>query len=110
GVYVEQNTRLGIIEGFKARRTMAATAKIFVEFSCNGQPMGSIFDANVKPEMKITVNGTAPIKRVTIVRNEQDYQVYEPGKKEFEKEYKDGEPLAGENRYYIRVEQTDGNM
>src|SRR6185295_6955419 len=56
GVYVEEVTREGIIEGFKARRSIAATAKIFVEFSCNGQPMGSIFDANGKPELKFAVH------------------------------------------------------
>ena len=29
---------------------------------------------------------------------------------EFETTWTDEEPLAGENRYYVRVEQWDGNM
>jgi hypothetical protein len=110
GVYVEENTRMGLIEAFKARRTIAATDKIFVEFSCNGQPMGSIFETSIRPELKYAVNGTAPIKRVTLVRNERDYQVFEPGKREFDGSFKDEAPLEGENRYYLRVEQADGNM
>jgi len=110
GVYVDENTRNGLIEGFKARRTMAATDKIFVEFSCNGQPMGSIFEASGKSELKFAVNGTASIKRVTLVRNETNYQVYYPGKKEFDATFTDPAPLEGENRYYLRVEQVDGNM
>jgi hypothetical protein len=110
GVYVEENTRQGIIEGLKARRTIAATDKIFLELSCNGQPMGAIFAADRNPELTFAVNGTAPVKRLTIVRNEENYKVFEPGKNTFESSFTDPTPLAGENRYYLRVEQTDGSM
>ena len=71
GVYVKDFTREGIIEGFKARRTVAATDKIYLEFTCNDQPLGSIFENNGdKPKLSIRVDGTAPIKRVTLIRNE----------------------------------------
>jgi len=110
GVYVEEVTREGIIEGFKARRTVAATDKIFVHLTCNGQPQGSILEAKGKPELQLAINGTAAIQRVTLVRNEQNYQVFEPGKRGFETTFTDAAPLAGENRYYLRVEQADGNM
>ncbi len=110
GVYVEDFTREGIVEGLRARRSIAATDKIFVEFSCNGQPMGSVFEATENPEMKFAVNGTATIKRVTLVRNEKNYQVWEPSQREFRETFTDSTPLTGENRYYLRVEQADGNM
>ncbi|MBI5801600.1 MAG: hypothetical protein HZA92_12880 [Verrucomicrobia bacterium] len=110
GVYVEENSRPGIIEGFKARRSIAATDKIFVEFSCDGKPMGSIVETKGKPELSFAVNGTAAIKRVTLVRNEANYQAWEPGQREFARTFTDAVPLAGENRYYLRVEQADGNM
>ena len=111
GVYVEEFTREGIIEGFNARRTMAATDKIYVEFSCNGQPMGTEMEVDGTPKLKIFVDGTAPLKRVTLVRNEENYQVYEPGEvRVFRTDFEDPAPLPGENRYYLRVEQTDGNM
>ncbi|MBI5775535.1 MAG: hypothetical protein HZA89_17580 [Verrucomicrobia bacterium] len=110
GVYVENFTREGIIEGFKARRSIAATDKIFVEFSCDGKPMGSICSTGGKPELKFGVNGTAALSRVTLVRNEANYKVWEPGKREFEGTFTDAAPLASENRYYLRVEQADGNM
>ncbi len=110
GVYVEENTRLGIIEGFKARRSIAATDKIFVEFSCNGKPMGSLLEITGEPTMKIAVFGTAPLKRVTLVRNEEDRLVWKPGKNEFTQRYTDTTKTPGEYRYYLRVEQTDGNM
>ncbi|MCP5111260.1 MAG: hypothetical protein GY953_10530, partial [bacterium] len=111
GVYLEEFTREGIIKAFRQRRTIAATDKIYLEFSCNGQPLGSIFKTQDKPALKIRVDGTAPLKRVTVVRNEEDHHVFEAiGGKLLETTYTDESPPAGENRYYIRVEQTDGNM
>jgi len=110
GVYVKDFTREGIIEGLNARRTIAATDKIFVEFTCNGALLGNEITATGKPALKFSVDGTAEIKRVTLVRNEQNYQQWEPKAKQFVQSYTDDAPLAGENRYYLRVEQSDGNM
>lgn len=110
GVYVKDFTREGIIEGLNARRTIAATDKIFVEFSCNDQLLGTEIALSGKPEFKFKVDGTAAIKRVTLVRNEKNHQQWEPGSKTFEQTFTDEAPIAGENRYYLRVEQADGNM
>ena len=110
GVYVEEFTREGIIAGFKARRTCAATDKIFVELSSGGHLMGEVFEAAGKPTLEIRVQGTAPIQRLTVVRNETNHQVIEPGTKEVKTTWTDEAPLAGENRYYLRIEQSDGNM
>jgi hypothetical protein len=110
GVYVEANTRLGIIEGLRTRHSIAATDKIFVEFSCNDKPMGEVFSTSSRPELKFAVEGTASIKRITLVRNEADYKVWEPGNTRFADTFTDTAPLDGENRYYLRVEQADGNM
>ena len=59
GVYVEKFTREGIIEALNARRTVAGTDKIFLEFSCNGKPLGSIFESTTLPRLEISVSGTA---------------------------------------------------
>ncbi len=110
GVFVEENSRLGIIEGLAARRTIAATDKIFVHLTGNGNELGTIYETTSNPKLEFTIRGTAPIKRVTIVRNETNYKVYEPGTKDFERTFADTEPVSGENRYYLRIEQADGNM
>lgn len=110
GVYVEDFTREGIIEGLNARRTIAATDKILVELSVGDRPLGTVFQTDQKPELKMAVHGTAPIQRVTIVRNETNYRPFEPQANEFEATFTDPSPVVGENRYYIRVEQVDGNM
>jgi hypothetical protein len=95
-----------------ARRTVAATDKIFMEFSCNGKAMGEIFETSEPITLEMKILGTAPISRVTLVRNEKDYVVLEPteGSNEFTQNLTDEKPEPGENRYYVRVEQTDGNM
>ncbi|MCP5541165.1 MAG: hypothetical protein H7A52_13560 [Akkermansiaceae bacterium] len=111
GVYVKGDyTRESIIEAFNARRSMAATDKIYLEFTCNGRLLGSIFDTAEKPAVAIRVDGTAPIKRVTLIRNENDYRVFPGDGTVLEKTFTDESPEKGENRYYIRVEQEDGNM
>jgi len=110
GVYVKEFTREGIIEGLNARRTIAATDKIFVEFTCNDKLLGTEIAVTGRPVLKFSVDGTAPIKRVTLVRNEKNHQQWEPGTKTFQQTFTDESALAGENRYYLRVEQSDGNM
>ncbi len=111
GVYVRKFDRPGVLDAVDARRTLAATDKIFMEFSCNGHMMGEIFTTREKPAMKIAVRGTAPLKAVTIVRNEADYKTFAPkDTASFDAAFTDEKPLAGENRYYLRIEQTDGNM
>jgi hypothetical protein len=110
GVYVKEFTREGIIEGLNARRTIAATDKIFVEFTCNDKLLGTEIELTGKPVLKFAIDGTAPITRVTLVRNEKNHQQWEPNAKTFSQTFTDESPLPGENRYYLRVEQNDGNM
>lgn len=110
GVYVEEFTREGILAGLNARRTCAATDKIFVELSCGDRPMGAVFEMRGQPELRLRVEGTAPVRRVTVVRNEQDHHVLEPGARSVQAVWQDAAPLPGENRYYLRIEQADGNM
>lgn len=110
GVYVKDFTREGIIEGLNARRTIAATDKIFVEFTCNGHLLGTEIEVSGKPYLEMKVDGTADIKQVTLVRNEQNYKQWQPKSRTFTETFEDESPEKGENRYYLRVEQADGNM
>ena len=45
-----------------------------------------------------------------MIRNETDYKVFEPNERDVKLAFTDDSPIEGENRYYIRVEQNDGNM
>jgi len=112
GVYTESFTRQGILDALNARRTIAGTDKIFIEFSCNGHLLGEIFETADNPALRVSVSGTAPLSAVTILRNEVTIRRFTPKDDgpEFTTEFTDPSPLPGENRYYVRVEQTDGNM
>ena len=111
GIYAKDFTRKGLFDAMDARRTVAATDKIYMEFSCSGHMMGEIFDISEKPSLTISVRGTAPLRAVTLIRNEANYKVFSAaGKPDLDVTFTDPSPLRGENRYYVRVEQTDGNM
>ena len=58
------------------------------------------------------VMGTAAISKVTLIRNEVDHEIIEPQKlsTEFKKTFVEEELAPGDYRYYLRVEQVDGNM
>jgi len=110
GVYVRERTRAGILEAIAARRTFGATDRIAVELSAGGRPMGAAGPADGVRALEIAVEGTGPLARVTLLRNEEDYRSWEPGAASFRILFTDPAPAAGENRYYLRVEQADGNM
>jgi len=110
GVYVKEFTREGIIEGLNARRTIAATDKIFVDFTCNGHLLGTEIELAGRPTLQWKIDGTADIKQLTLVRNEENYQQWKPASNIVSQTFVDESPIAGENRYYLRVEQIDGNM
>ena len=113
GVYVKQGlTREEIFDAMDARRTCAATDKIFMEFSCNGRLMGEIFKSDEMPVFEVLIKGTAPLSRVTLVRNEEDFHFFDldSDATDLATSFSDENPIAGENRYYLRIEQVDGNM
>ena len=91
---------------------MAATDEIPLGCVCNNELPGSIFETDEAPKFQISINGTALLKRVTLVRNEKNYQVWDEIEgNTFEIDFEENEPITdGEGRYYLRVEQVDGNM
>ena len=111
GEFCKDFTREGIIEAFDNRRTIAATDKIYLDFTCNDKPLGSIFETKENAKLWFKVDGTATFKRITIVRNEKDWKEFRSFKgSTFEHSLTDEDMLEGENRYYVRVVQSDGNM
>ena len=111
GVYCKEFTREGIIEAMDNRRTIAATDKIYLNFTCNDKPLGSIIETKTNAKLWLKVDGTAPFRRITIVRNEKDWKNFGVfSGTTFEESLTDEDMLDGENRYYVRVLQRDGNM
>ena len=84
-----------------------------VEFPCGPAPIrqDSVVCAAEQPSIQLAVRGTAALKAVTIIRNEVDIRRFAPaGTADLDVTFTDEQATKGENRYYVRVEQKDGNM
>jgi hypothetical protein len=110
-VLTDDVSRKGIIDAFKRRHSYAATDNIILEVRCGKQLMGDIFESKELPKFDIKVHGTAPISRLSIVRNNNYIYTASPGKRDVSLTFTDNYAVAGkESYYYVRVEQTDANL
>jgi hypothetical protein len=110
-VLTEDVSRQGIIDAFKRRHSYAATDNIVLEFRCDKYMMGDIFETTQAPAFTIKVLGTAPVAKVSILRDGKDVRVEEPKKQEVTLTYTDMDaPIGKTSYYYVRIEQSDGNL
>lgn len=110
-VLTDDLSRQGIIDAFKRRHSYAATDNIILEFRCGKQIMGDIFDTKQPPTFNIKVLGTAPVTKVSIVRDAKYTHIEEPNKQEVTLTYTDMDsPVGKTSYYYVRIEQADGNL
>jgi hypothetical protein len=108
-VYAEEFTREGIMDGLKNRRTYGATDNIVLDVKMDGHFMGEIIKTNNRI-LDIHIIGTDKIKEIVVVKDNQEFQVKHPGKKEVKVRWKDEKNTDGESYYYVRVLQEDGEL
>ncbi|HIQ05065.1 MAG TPA: DUF3604 domain-containing protein, partial [Anaerolineae bacterium] len=78
-------TREALFEALQARRVYGTTlARLLVDFRMDGHFMGEEYETTVPPTAHIRVVGTAPIARITIVRDNEDVQVFQNGGRQVE--------------------------
>lgn len=109
-VYVPKNERTEILDAIRKRHTYGATDTIIVEVRANGRFMGEEYATKDKPSLKVTVKGTGKIAKIEVVRNMKYVYTRKPDAATAEFTYTDMKPEKGLNLYYIRVEQTDGEI
>jgi hypothetical protein len=110
-VLTDDVSRQGIIDAFKRRHSYAATDNIIAEFRCGKHIMGDIFDMADPPKLEIKVLGTAPVAKISIIRDGKYVHVATPKKQEVELSFTDDDAPRGKTcYYYARVEQSDGNL
>jgi hypothetical protein len=110
-VLTDQASPQGLIDAFKQRHCYAATDNIILDVRCDKHLMGDTFTTAQRPTLDIRVRGTAPVKRVSVIRNNKYVYTNEPGKEDVQLRFTDAAPLEGQvGYYYVRVEQTDGNL
>ena len=78
-VLAETLTRDAIFDGLKKRRCYGTTGpRIDLDFTVNGQPMGSVIEANGPLQIRATVRGTAPIESLTLFQGKRTIQQVQP--------------------------------
>jgi hypothetical protein len=116
-VVTDDYSREGILKAMKLRHTYGATDNIIADFCCKGSDgkwrmMGDDVTVRGAPELNIKFIGTAPIARVTIVKDNVEIPLeVKPGSKEFTAKWTDPKAAPGKTSYYyVRAEQTNSEL
>jgi hypothetical protein len=114
-VLAEAFTREGIMDAIRKRHTYAATDNIVMDFRIANTAqgvavMGDIADAAGAPKLSVHVIGTAPVKTIDVIKNNKYVHQLSPKRSDVQFEYLDQSIESGESYYYVRVEQTDGQL
>ena len=79
-VYATDLTREALWEAFRARRCYGTTGeRIALWVEVDGQPMGADYETSGLPTVKITVEGTAPLESVELLRGTKVFCRWEMG-------------------------------
>ncbi len=109
------DSRNDLVDAMRKRHTYGATDNIVLDFrvTAGGKEylQGDEIPHTGKYVLHVNVIGTGAIRQVNVIHNES-YAYQAPGnqKREMQFTYSDPHPAAGENRYYVRVEQEDDNL
>ena len=109
------NGRMDLVDAMRQRHSYGATDNIVLDFRVDADGREYLQGDEVPPAaryaLKVNAIGTGPIRRVYVVHNESYvYEVTPTGARTAQFSYVDTHPVTGENRYYVRVEQEDGNL
>ncbi len=115
GVIAEDFTRQSILNAIRNRHTFAATDNIVMDFRVTNTTsgvalMGDIAQASAPPRLTAHLLGTAPFKQIDVIRNNKYVHQLSPNRQDVNFEYVDNDAQPGESYYYIRGEQTDGQL
>jgi hypothetical protein len=109
-VYTRAIDRPSIFDGLRSRRTYAATDRILVDFGIGDAIMGQETTVSGKPELTVTVEGTAPIAQIDVIKNGKFVYATKPGVVKAHFTFRDEQWGGEDSFYYVRVIQTDKNM
>lgn len=110
-VYAENNSREAIYKAMKQRHTYGATDNIIADYRCKAGGkdylMGDEFTTTEPATLRLKLVGTAPFAKVTLVKDDVEIKVWEPGKAEVDLTWTEPKPEKGRTSYYyFRGEQA----
>ncbi len=110
-VLATERSREALIEAFRKRHCYAATDNIILDVRSGEHLMGDVFETDRPPILQIAIQGTAPISRLHVIRDNRYVLTTTPGQSRLEFRYTDEAARPGESHYYyVRVEQADRNI
>jgi hypothetical protein len=109
-VWVKNVDRASIFESLKARRTYAATDRIFVDFTLGDHLMGEEVTLQGTPEFQVNIEGTGPISRIDVIKDGKFVYNSTPNTQTAKFTWRDQNFTGDESYYYVRVIQADKNM
>src|SRR5262249_9189924 len=110
-VYTESTERAAILDAIRKRRTYGATDNILLDVRSGNHWMGEEFVSSQPVRLSVRVRGTAPLARVTVVRDNAAVFTRDLDSPEASVVYQDTQPpAAAATFYYVRVEQRDGQI
>jgi hypothetical protein len=109
-VYTPATSRAAIFDSIGKRRTYGATDNIILEFWLGDHFMGDDFTASAPLKVRVKAHGTGAIDTVHLIRDGAYVYKVAPGKQDVSFEYGDSAAGKGEHWYYVRVEQSNGEL
>ncbi len=107
GVWAENSSRESIFRALQARRTFAATDKIWLMFKSDTHCMGEITTPENESQLSLKVLGTAPIQSINLIVDGETYKTWSPNNESVEIDINLG--LSSKRYAYFHLIQTDGN-
>jgi hypothetical protein len=106
----QPRNREDILNAMRARHVYAATDNIIVDVRIGDHLMGDIFPSREIPVLKVKVEGTGPIDRIEVIKNNTFVHTDRPKGSSASFEFRDNDVKPGESYYYVRVEQAAGQL
>ena len=103
-----------VIDAMKQRHSYGATDNIVLDYrmEANGGEYLQGDIVKVDGDFRLTVNilGTSPIRQIDIIKNQEFLYTRQKLPQDVEFSYEDAGKTPGEDYYYVRVVQNDGNV
>lgn len=114
-VYAEDLSREALVQAVRERHIYGSTDNIVAEFTAKADGrqymLGDEFSTSQAPSFRVKIVGTAPLAKLTLVKDDVEIALPCDSKNEVELTWTDPSPEAGKTSYYyVRGEQTDGEI
>ena len=111
----EDFSRQGLIDAMKKRHSYGATDNIVLDYRLRADSeeeslQGDIVEVDGGFRLWVKVLGTSPIRQIDVIRNQEFLHTRHRLPQQTSFEFVDNAPLDGENFYYVRVQQENGEI